>query len=230
MKCATAKKMISDYIDGNLEAKQNTILKQHLDSCPDCQRLLEDLQKIASRAEKLEKLSPPADTWFKIEAKLKERKQTAKVFTPQKRQWFNFIFYPATLRYGLVSALLLALVITMAVLVPHYLKKEDTIINQQKYALAKLEEAEYHYQLAIKALREAISSQERSLDPQVASVFEENLRIINASINACKQAVLQEPDNFEARNYLLSAYQEKVNFLNEIIGLEKTYSPGNLIN
>jgi CHASE3 domain sensor protein len=168
----------------------------------------------------LENFSPPSEAWHKIEAKLKEKTQTTKAFEPRKR----WLFSPAIFRYSLISVLLLVIAIGVTIITPHYLKKEKSEINQQEYVLAKLKEAEHHYQLAIKALKEAISSQKGSLDPQVAKAFQENLRIINASINACKKAVLMEPDNLEARDYLLSAYQQKVNFLNEIIN----YSQRNL--
>ena len=220
MRCTKAKRLINDYIDGNLNEKHAVSLKQHLHRCDDCNKLLKDLQKIVSSAIELETLSPPSEVWHKIEAKLKEKTQTTKASEFRKR----WLFSPAVFRYGLISVLLLVIAISVTIIVPHYLKKDKSEINQQEYVLAKLKEAEHHYQLAIKALQEAISSQKGSLDPRVASALQENLSIINASINACKKAVLLEPYNLEVRNYLLYAYQQKVNFLNEIIN----YSQGNL--
>jgi hypothetical protein len=49
--------------------------------------------------------------------------------------------------------------------------------------------------------------------PQVAEMFEKNLAVIDATIQACRQAVLKEPQDLQARNYLLAAYMDKVMFL-----------------
>jgi len=91
--------------------------------------------------------------------------------------------------------------------------------KDQKYTLAKLSEAEHHYQSAIKALMEAVSAQEGDIDPEVADVFRHNLDLIDASINACKQAVLQQPDNMEVQNYLLASYKKKKDLLDEAIAV-----------
>jgi tetratricopeptide (TPR) repeat protein len=98
-------------------------------------------------------------------------------------------------------------------------------LENQQYTMAKLEEAEHHYQLAIKALNEAAMAQKDNLDPQVAEVFRTNLELIDQSINACRQAVLNDPNDLESRKYLLAAYKEKANLLNEIMAVKDTSSP-----
>ena len=52
---------------------------------------------------------------------------------------------------------------------------------------------------------------------EIAEVFRNNLKIIDASIIACRQIVLQQPDNIDARGFLLAAYREKVDFLQEMM-------------
>jgi tetratricopeptide (TPR) repeat protein len=98
-------------------------------------------------------------------------------------------------------------------------------LENQQYTLTKLEEAEHHYQLAIKALNEAAMAQKEQLDPQVAEVFRTNLDLIDQSINACRQAVLTDPNDIESRKYLLAAYKEKANLLNVIMAVKETSSP-----
>ena len=220
MKCLTARKLISGYIDNDLKPNQISSLEQHLESCPNCKKLLKDFRKIANRSKELEKLSPPGQTWFKIQAGLREEKQVFEVPSSRKREWF--IFYPVKLRYAFSAALLLVVIASVVIFGPKFWNRGRVLpeTNRQQYALAKLEEAEHHYQLAIKALWEAVSSQEESFDPQVAEVFRTNLNIINASISACKQAVLSEPDNLEARNYLLAAYRGKMDFLDKMMAVK----------
>jgi hypothetical protein len=52
---------------------------------------------------------------------------------------------------------------------------------------------------------------------EIAEVFRKNLKIIDASIIDCRQIVLQQPDNIDARSFLLAAYREKVDFLQEMM-------------
>ena len=89
------------------------------------------------------------------------------------------------------------------------------------YTSAKLKEAEHHYRLAIEALEEAVLAQEGEVDPLTVAIFRKNLDIINSSIISCQQALQEAPDDIETRNYLLVAYMEKVDLLNEMMNLKK---------
>src|SRR4030042_8975 len=90
----------------------------------------------------------------------------------------------------------------------------------EKYTLAKLDEAERYYQQAIKSLSEAFAAEKGGLAPQVVELFDRNLSVIDATIQACRRAVLEEPDDLEARNYLLAAYTQKVTLLDSALDLQ----------
>lgn len=227
MKCSKARKIINDYVDDNLEAKKKSTLEKHLEGCSDCQEVLKDLREIASSAKELDDLSPSAQTWLNIEARLAKEAQTVQVPERPARKWFDFLVFQPRLRYALISAVLLAVVVVGFFLGIRYFRGGITpgLNNHQKYTLAKLEEAERHYQLAIKALAEAVSSRQESLNPQVAEIFKTNLEIIDASIQACREAVVGQPKNIEARNYLLFVYREKLNLLDEMIATRSASLP-----
>jgi len=55
MKCAKAKKFISEYIDGDLDKAKASSLEKHLDACPDCQKLLKDFKQIKQKAKEFGK-------------------------------------------------------------------------------------------------------------------------------------------------------------------------------
>ena len=226
MRCSKARKLISEYIDGSLQAQKSARLEEHLDVCLDCKHLLEDFKAIVEGAQKLEELAPSDQTWLKIKAGLKPEKQKVLTFKPQKRGWFSLVFSRSKLKYALSSAVILAFVVAAVLLGLRYWRGKDFLDrgDPQKYALAKLDEAERHYQKAIKALGEAISAQEGKMDPQIAQVFKTNLEVIDSSIMACRQMVLQNPENIDARNYLLAAYQEKMNCLNEMMETKQATS------
>lgn len=227
MRCSKAKKIISNYIDRNLKARQNTSLEKHLDVCPDCRRLLKDFQKIANSAKEIEELAPSDKTWLKIMARLRPEEKKMLVFQPRKRERFSLLFYPPKLKYALSAAVLLVFIVCAGIFGLNYWRGKDVLSGEdlQKYTLAKLDEAEHYYQLAIKALWEAVSAQEENVDPQVVEVFKKNLELIDSSIVACRQIVLSEPGNINARKYLLAAYREKVDVLEKMMEIKKTSSP-----
>jgi tetratricopeptide (TPR) repeat protein len=219
MRCSKARKLISEYIDGSLQERKSASVEQHLGVCPDCKHFLEDLKMIVEDAKKLEEHLPSDQTWLKIKSRLKPEEQRVLAFKPQKRARFSLIFSPPKLKYVLSSAVILAFIVGVVILGLRHWVGTDFLYkgDPQKYTLAKLDEAERHYQKAIKALREAISAQEGQMDPQLAQVFKSNLEVIDSSIKVCRQVVLQNPENIDARNYLLAAYKEKLNFLNEMM-------------
>jgi predicted anti-sigma-YlaC factor YlaD len=220
MKCLTAKKWISEYIDGDFDAEKKVKLDEHCAECADCRKLLEDFQTISASSKKLDAFSPPESTWGKIQERMTTEEQEVLTLIPQKQGWFSL----PRLSYVLSALLIVVFLSLVFIYGPRYWSGQTVIpdLENQQYTLAKLEEAEYHYQLAIKALNEAAMAQRESLDPQVAEVFRTNLELIDQSINACRQAVLSDPNDIESRKYLLAAYKEKTDLLNEIMAVNVT--------
>jgi len=230
MRCSKARKLVSEYIDDNLKAKQRLLLESHLEACPDCQQLLKDFQGITEKAKDLDKLTPSPESWLNIKAKLETEPQEVITLRPRREEWFKSLFYQPQLKYALGSALALLLIISVVTLGLWFSRGKGIVgkDDMNGYTFAKLKEAEHHYQLAIKALEEAVLVQEGEVDPLIVAVFRKNLEIINSSIISCQQALQEEPDDIETRNYLLVAYTEKVDLLNEMMNLKKrlTRKPG----
>ncbi|MFQ6108904.1 MAG: anti-sigma factor family protein, partial [Candidatus Aminicenantales bacterium] len=216
-----AQRMISDYIDGDLDKKRGSVLERHIQRCPDCQKFLEDLRGILKDAHGMEKVSPTEKTWHRIKARLEAETPAAPFVSPGRRKGRSFpVFQPR-----LKLALSVALIFVVVFLGVRYGKGIFGGMDPQQYTLSKLEEAEHHYQLAIKALAEAVSSRKEGLDPEVSRIFQTNLEIIDASIASCRKAVLAEPDSIEVRNYLLFAYSKKLDLLDKMAAVESASSP-----
>ena len=207
MKCAKAKKFISEYIDGDLDAAKTSNLEKHLDTCPDCQELLKDFKQIKQKAKDLAKAEPSEQIWFQIQAQIKEKTQ-APIPEPRVR----FLFFPARLRYAASTALLLLIAAGAVFFGTRVLNRERMVsgINDQELALEKIQEAEQHYKLAIKALWEAVQAQQENFDPKVAETFRVNLELIDASLADCERAIKSDPSDLESQYYLLTVYKKKV--------------------
>jgi len=227
MRCRRAQKYISEQVDGILGPDRAASLKRHLEGCPDCQALLKDLHTMAGQAKGLDKLTPPDRVWLKIRAGLREERSAAKgraVGPAERRPVFSF----GSPRFRLAFASTLALLVVAAGL--FYWQPWHKAVPIEKAALErqtldKLNEAEWHYQQAIKALGEAAISQQGSLDPQLAQVFRTNLEIVDASIQTCKQAVQHDPRDLHAQNALLLSYKDKVEILSEMISVQSPSTP-----
>lgn len=215
MKCQKAQRLISEFIDGRLSEEQEASLQNHIRQCPDCQKLVKDFEEITEETKHLDSVSPSPGSWWKIQKKLREEKAPKSPHrTSEKKRW-TFVFSPEAQRNVLAAALLLVIVVGAALIGVNHWNSHRAVSSEESWA--KLEEAERHYRLAIEALQEAVTAQKREFNPELIHVYQRNLEIINQSIQACKQAVHENPENMEARHYLLAAYRQKVDFLNEMI-------------
>ena len=57
-------------------------------------------------------------------------------------------------------------------------------------------------------------------------MFAGNLEVVDATIQACREAVRSEPDNVKARDFLFSAYREKVVLMGDLLEMNRTAAPG----
>jgi hypothetical protein len=221
MKCANAKKLISEYIDGDLDAGKASSLEKHMDTCQDCPKLLKDFQQIKQTAKGLAKTEPSGQTWFRIQARLKEKTQG---LVPEPR--VRLLLFPARLRYAVSTALLLFIATGVVIIGLRVWNREGTVKgnNGQEFALAKIQEAEQHYKLAIKALWEAVQAQKENFDPKIAETFRINLELIDATLADCKRAIQSDPGDFESQYYLLAVYKKKAELLDSMVEVSSTSS------
>jgi predicted anti-sigma-YlaC factor YlaD len=220
MRCAAAKRLISDYVDGGLAGDEQARLKGHLEACPSCQELLRDFEKIVEEEKKIPALEPSPLAWQRVASGVEHAGEKTAAFGKERQGWFVWTGMPAGLRYALAAALALAVISSGLIL---GLRSRGTP-GSESFALAKLKEAQHHYMLAIKALDAAIGAQKNGLDPRLAEVFKRNLQDVNETIQACDRLIQKDPNNLAVRAYLLSIYKEKVTLLEEMMGAKKASS------
>jgi anti-sigma factor RsiW len=221
MRCRKARIMISEYTDGTLVPRKTTCLEEHLGSCADCRAVLADLRVLVREARELETPPVPAAAWFRIRARLTE--SVAPAVRDERALFRRPRLAPA------LAALALMAVATGGVFIGLKLGRRPVVLSpdmQEQATLAKLDEAERYYELAIKSLGEALAGQGDKLSPEVAEMFARNLDVVDVTIQACRQAVRSEPDNVRARDYLLAAYREKIVLLDDLLDMNRTASPG----
>ncbi len=223
MRCSTARKLISDYIDGLLSKKKSLKLEQHLQSCPDCQAILKEFKDIVYQTSSLETYNPSADVWLKIKANLRETPQRSKASTSRRKGALISYLYPQTkLRFALNIVLLIAVMSAVFYGMLYWSGRENQEKeNVQKYALKHLKEAERHYQLAVEALNREVTERKTDSEIPFTEIYQKNLEIVDFSIEVFRQTIKEQPDNLEIRNYLLSIYKQKISLLNELIKMKQ---------
>lgn len=227
MRCSKARRYISEYVDGALEARKAAELERHLETCPACREVLDDLRGMKAAASDLETPEPGDEVWRKIRSRLTAPAPEPATAVRIPGRWSLGWASPA-LRLAGAAALALIL-IGSGVYFGGRLggtKAPRSLGDRERYTLAKLDEAEQYYQKAIRSLGEAFAAEKGTMIPEVAAVFEKNLAVIDGTIQACRQAVLKEPDDLQARNFLLAAYMNKMTFLDTALDYQKQVPGG----
>jgi len=222
MKCAVAQELINEHMDGALGPGREAELKAHLESCRDCRELAGDFAAIVRGAKGLVTLEPSSAVRPRVAAGVREALQEAPASAREKRSWLGSFWGLAGLRYAAAAALILVVVGGLVIWQKPWSTAGPSKDSSIEFTLAKLQEAQSYYEKAIKSLREAVQSQEGGMDPRLADIFNRNLTAMDETIQACRQIIRQDPDNLTARAYLLTAYREKVNFLEEMMDAERT--------
>ena len=227
MRCSQAQKLVSEYVDGSLDERRAAELEKHLASCEDCREVLKDLQSIVREAREMKMVIPPDTAWQKISGALAgpRLEEPVRGEVRLERPVRAFFAFRRPLWTAAAAALLVVVVGGLALLQPWRRSVPLGPGMTDAYTLAKLDEAKGYYRQAIKALNEAAAAQKGALDPALAAAFDKNLALVDASIEACQKAVRRDPGNLETQNYLLAAYQDKVEVLTSLIAVKKESEP-----
>jgi hypothetical protein len=217
MKCSQAHKRISEYIDGLLDESAVHQLEAHLEKCENCSGLLAEMTSLVKDARQMEKVQPSEGVWLSIRKELIKKEQQSENRLAQISDFFNVIKYPRGLAIA-TSALLLLIISTFIFYngLP-FLTNDPN--DPMKVAHHHFEEAEKHYQIAINSLKKNMPDYEAKLPPDLLTVFNENLKIIDQSIQVCQAAIREHPDNEAANALLMACYKKKIELLNEIRNL-----------
>jgi hypothetical protein len=210
MRCAKARRLISERVDGGLNARQGERLRRHLETCLNAGRSggFRGHRRDAGSLEAPSRRTGPA---VKAGLQTAGREPAPAVAVP------GFAFGPARWRLAATAFAALTLVAGGVLVGLRLTRTGRAPADPERYTLAKLDEAEHYYQLAIKSLSEAFAAGKKDLAPEVAEMFQKNLDVVDVTIQACRAAVVAEPDNIEARDFLLAAYREKMTLLDTVL-------------
>jgi len=233
MNCETCHTLLDDYADGTLSAEDRARVEQHLAGCAACRAVADDFRAIRLAAGTLERHTPPADTWAQLSAAL-EAERTRGRLSVVARFWRGGMTWQPL---AVAAALLLIVGGTSWVV-----WKELAVAPPAQTAIApppatdpeivqsvetELKLAEEHYQKAIAGLEQITRAESSQLDPQIASVLQKNLQVIDQAIAESLAAVQTQPASEVAQESLFEALRNKVSLLQSTVGLINEMRKGN---
>jgi len=228
MRCARAHRKISEWIDGELDAAGLRRLERHLQGCAACRKVRANLSALVSEARALETPAPSDRVWAGIRSGLAgsqslEAAPASRPAAPIRLPGFSPALRLAAA--GLTALILVAGGVTLGRRVLREPGPSALDKSRMNFTLAKLAEAESHYQLAIQALDEAVASQKENLSPGMAELVGQELGAIDALIRTAEDAVKRDPADLKARAYLLDAFRNKVEFLEAAVDIGRRSAP-----
>ena len=218
MTCEELHDALVELVDGRLAPAQQRSVERHLEACEACRALVTDLRTIRAAALTLDRREPGPGTWAALQARI------AAEPAPQADHRFPLSSranWPVWL--GAAAALILATVIGLAPLM-----NRDDIPSPEAVApvevtvesvTAEFEAAEQHYQKAITDLQTIADADTGELDPQVASVLQKNLTVIDQAISENRAALKAQPSNRNAQDGLFNVLRTKVALLQQTVEL-----------
>ena len=243
MNCADLQTdVLVDLVDGRLDGAGQRHVERHLESCDNCRALVEDLRSIRAAAFMLDRREPAAGTWSKVQAAIAaEPAPKGRLFEISLSRWSqgengrglgggrtNWAVW-----LGAAAALILATVIGLLPLMNRPAPAHDDSAPAAgaeitvESVTAEFEAAEKHYQKAIDDLQTIANKDTGELDPNVASVLQKNLTVIDQAITESRAALRSQPSSANAQSGLFDALRTKVALLQQTVELINEMRKGN---
>jgi len=79
MNCAGIKELLSEYVDGVLDAQTKAAIEEHISTCTDCRRALEDLETLVGELRTVEPVKTPDDFLNQLHERIESRFSLGKI-------------------------------------------------------------------------------------------------------------------------------------------------------
>lgn len=217
MECRVVDHLLDEYVDNRLSPEAAAAVARHLDTCPACRELAEDLRRLLGGAKALPaEVEPPRELWGRIEGEL-SRPRPGRVhhgrFGGLAGGWMGGV---------LAAAAAVALVVATVVVVRRDVGPEETTAKHDTAAsrvlLAALAESGFDDEMirVRVELREALASRRDALAPETIAVVDENLAIIEWALAEIERAIEVDPGNRQLVRLLVATYQQEIDLLTQV--------------
>ena len=200
MNCAQFQDECSDVLEG----QKTQAHEEHLASCPACRRLLDDVNEIVAQAGQLPLEEPGPQVWTRLRESLVEEGLIqqglgGRAPAPSVRMRWSWtqVSWADALSYGAVAAILVLAFGLMVLQQPTGLPSTGTATVAQP-ASGSIDDDDLQLLQEVEARA-----------PDARGAYEASLREINTQIEEAQRAVTENPNDPQAVQSLMEAYQQK---------------------
>ena len=234
MNCDTYRDRIDELVDATLDGAARRELDAHLLTCAECRALAEDLLAIRRAASQLPPLTPPDRIWQQMAPRVAAPITAAPRPTPN---WRERLAVPLAIAAVLLAAVAITSVMrqwrnssapsqTPPAATTAAPGSNEATAAELKSLQTELEQAQAHFENAIQKL-DALTKDQRALDPQVAANLQKAQLVIDQSIDESRAALKVNPANERAQESLFEAFRTKISLLQDTISLINEMRKGN---
>ena len=198
-----------------LEGESRSQVLAHAGECRFCGVVLSDLKQLMTASATLGDDDPPARLWANVRSVLANEgvfKEPAGFW----KSWLpNLEFLPQPAPIAVLGALAL---LSVALVMPSStsISPADALTKASspvQMASSVTFDVDSNLQHTVQELQAIYQSRALSFEPQISATYQQSLKSLDVSIKECQDSVQREPANNLAREYLLTAYQQKAEVL-----------------
>ena len=211
---------IGELVDGALEGARRRDLEVHLQACPSCAQLADELLVVRRAARALTPPPLPPAAWQRIDAAVTRARIPAwrRIVLPVAAAALVVLAIAGVTRWR-ASGPPAAVTGTA----PAATRTTGELAGSVE---AELQQAEHHFENAIAGL-EVLARDRQALDPQVASELQKNLQVIDQAIGESRAALRTQPLSEQAQESLFDAFRSRIVLLQDTIALINEMRKGN---
>lgn len=222
---------LSEYLDGDLAARDRTALEAHLEGCATCRDALAALKLVVERAGALPPLPPTTDLWPQVAARIgSTRPQVA------SRGWR--LSLSAAQAFGFAALLVVVSAggaWWMVGQAPWLVTRGPSATGEQPLGAnagpsapsptpssitstpmtASAAFTDPRYDATVAELQRILEQERARLDPNTIKVLEKNLKIIDRAVADARRAVDADPSSQYLREHLASMMEQKMELLRQ---------------
>jgi hypothetical protein len=215
---------LSEYLDGQLEPEEVTLMERHLAECQNCRATLDDLQAVVTRARALEPKLPPEDLWPGIAAAIATPALAEE--KPLRLRLRERRFTLSIPQLAAAAVALIGLSAGSAWLVGSSGHSGSPLAADAPPSAAAFTAADpgtegtSGYGKAIEDLQTALFHGEGALDSVTVAKLKHSLLTIDRAIADAQRVLQEDAADPYVRQHLAEAQRKKVRFLRQAVSLQ----------
>jgi len=216
MRCRRIQRLLSSYLDGDLETTRQTTVEEHLPGCESCQEALNDLRLLVAQAKDLASAPPASDLWPAIARRIlaQQTPSPAKHTRPAPLSgWRPRIAWAMAVACVFMTLFLLRHHIHTPTSSPPSPQSRAQLLTSAK---ADFDLAQKHYQNSVSALERIVAHRAHEMDPERTDLYREKLIDLDEAIEECSLALEKNSYDMRAQRALFDAYDRKISTLREM--------------